>query len=213
MKPPSRSSSTSPASLSNPRWRDTPDCAIPRIPGQLRHVQPLGVEQPQDPQPGVVAEQPEEGGAALHIYKSTLIDILLQIGRLETVQISAEGLDYRHDNTGHIESLDGTYHLPGGKTCRRPDPRARRRRGTEEPVDGEGGEGDRGAGNHLCDVRLPVHHRRSQSAGSRAGARSALARRPRRGKGASPKRCRCSSEASRWAAGSLHTLPRRVSTA
>ncbi len=45
--------------------------------GQLGHVQPLLAQQPEQPQPDVVAEQPIEGRRLNHIYKSTLMDINL----------------------------------------------------------------------------------------------------------------------------------------
>jgi hypothetical protein len=40
-------------------------------PRQLGDIQPLGVEQTQDSQAGVVAKQPKEGGAVHRIYEST----------------------------------------------------------------------------------------------------------------------------------------------
>ena len=60
--------------MRRPRCRETPDWAMPRMPGQFADVQALGRQQPQKPQPGVVAEQPEEAGRLWHIYKSTLMD-------------------------------------------------------------------------------------------------------------------------------------------
>jgi hypothetical protein len=42
--------------------------------GELAHVQALRGDEPQQPQPRGVAEEPEERAGVLHIYKSTLID-------------------------------------------------------------------------------------------------------------------------------------------
>src|SRR5688500_1369402 len=44
---------------------------------QLADVQAFEAEQPQQPQPGLVAQQPEEA-CAMHIYKSTLVDEAVQ---------------------------------------------------------------------------------------------------------------------------------------
>ena len=44
------------------RLRETEDA------GELRDVQPLGRQQPQEAQPGVVSQQTVEGAAQLHIY-------------------------------------------------------------------------------------------------------------------------------------------------
>ena len=52
----------------------------PEDAGQLAHVQPVGGQQAQNAQPGVVAEQPEQAGGLKHIYKSTLVDVIAQIG-------------------------------------------------------------------------------------------------------------------------------------
>src|SRR5207344_3198987 len=43
--------------------------------GELRHVQLFGLEQPQQAQARLVAEQPEQR-SRIHIYKSTFIDML-----------------------------------------------------------------------------------------------------------------------------------------
>jgi hypothetical protein len=40
----------------------------PEDAGQLRDVQALERQQPQQPQPRVVTEEPVEGGRSLHIY-------------------------------------------------------------------------------------------------------------------------------------------------
>ena len=45
--------------------------------GQLRHVQLLERQQPQQPQPRLVAEQPKEARIQIHIYKSTSNDMSL----------------------------------------------------------------------------------------------------------------------------------------
>ena len=45
----------------------------PQDPGQLAHVQPLGLQQPQHSQTSLVPEQAEEGWS-IHIYKSILMD-------------------------------------------------------------------------------------------------------------------------------------------
>src|SRR6185436_466046 len=44
--------------------------------GQLAHVEPLLLEEPQDAQPGFVAEQAEEGGRFLHVRLDSLFFIL-----------------------------------------------------------------------------------------------------------------------------------------
>ena len=42
--------------------------------GQLRHVQPLGVQQAQHPEPDLVAKQAQQRSGLDHIYKSTCVD-------------------------------------------------------------------------------------------------------------------------------------------
>ncbi len=64
-------------------------------PRQLADVQPLGREQPQNPQPGVVAEQPEQAGGLCHIYKSTLIDADVQAGGLRGQGSGLAALGFR----------------------------------------------------------------------------------------------------------------------
>ena len=54
------------------RLRDTQNA------GQLGHVQPLGRQQPQQPEPRLVAEKAVESRRVTHIYKSTFIDVNLQ---------------------------------------------------------------------------------------------------------------------------------------
>ena len=46
--------------------------------GQLGHVQPFAVEDAEQPQPGLVAEQTVERGGLTHIYKSTRNDAMAQ---------------------------------------------------------------------------------------------------------------------------------------
>jgi hypothetical protein len=53
------------------RLRDAQD------PGQLGHIEPFERQQPQEPQPRLVAEQPVQGRRVIHIYKSTLVDVWL----------------------------------------------------------------------------------------------------------------------------------------
>ena len=47
----------------------------PENPRQLADVEPLGAQDAQNPQPGVVAEQLEQAGGLCHIYKSTSMDV------------------------------------------------------------------------------------------------------------------------------------------
>ena len=72
---PARSSATRPASRSRPRCRDTPDWATPRIAVSSETFSASRDSTPQQPQPGLVAEQPQEAGRVVHIYKSTYIDV------------------------------------------------------------------------------------------------------------------------------------------
>jgi hypothetical protein len=53
----------------HPRLRDAKDAR------ELGDVQALQGHQPQEPQPGLVAEQPVQGRGISHIYKSTSIDV------------------------------------------------------------------------------------------------------------------------------------------
>jgi hypothetical protein len=49
----------------------------PQDAGQFRDVQALEREEPEEPEPDLVPEQPIERRGLLHIYKSTLIDTVL----------------------------------------------------------------------------------------------------------------------------------------
>ena len=65
-EPASRSSTTSPASFSRPRCRETPGLGDAENAGQLADVEAVLRQHAQQAEAGAVGQQAEEGGSALH---------------------------------------------------------------------------------------------------------------------------------------------------